>query len=73
MLTHIVHGIALLWWIRRVLLLVVGIVVLRVRSSSVAATRDKPAVVGERLQALAYSALCVEVGAKEQDGDADED
>jgi hypothetical protein len=49
MVTHILHGIALLRWIRRIVLLIVCIVVLRERSSSLATTGDEPAVVGEWL------------------------
>lgn len=61
---HVLHRVSLLWRVRRVLL-VIGVVVLRERRGSVAATRDEPAVVGERLQTLADSALGVEVGAEE--------
>jgi hypothetical protein len=49
MVTHILHGIALLRWIRRIVLLIVCIVVLREWSSSLATTGDEPAVVGEWL------------------------
>lgn len=61
---HVLHRVSLLWRVCRVLL-VIGVVVLRERRSSVPATRDEPAVVGERLQTLADSALGVEVGAEE--------
>jgi hypothetical protein len=49
MVTHILHGIALLRWIRGIMLLIVCIVVLREGSSSLATTGDEPAVVGEWL------------------------
>jgi hypothetical protein len=64
---------ALLRWIRRVVLLIVCVVVLREGSSSLATTRDEPAVVGEWLKSFAYAALSVEVGAEEEYGDGDED
>lgn len=69
---HVLHGMALLWWVGRVLL-VISVVVLWEWCSSVAATSDEPAVVGEGLQTFANSALGVEVGAEEQQGDGDED
>jgi hypothetical protein len=49
MCTHVLHGIALLRWIRRIVLLIVCVVVLRKGSSSLATTGDEPAVVGEWL------------------------
>jgi hypothetical protein len=49
MVAHILHGIALLRWIRRIVLLIVCIIVLRERGSSLTTTGDEPAVVGEWL------------------------
>jgi hypothetical protein len=73
MVTHILHRMALLRRIRRVVLLIVCVVVLREGSSSLATTRDEPAVVGEWLKSFAYAALSVEIGAEEEYGDGDED
>jgi hypothetical protein len=73
---HILHRNPLLRRIRRILLLIIRVVVLLgllEGGSSVAATRNEPAVVGEWGEALANAALSVEVGAEEDDGDGDED
>lgn len=71
-MAHVLHRVALLRWVCRVLL-VIGVVVLAEWCSSVVAAGDEPAVVGEGWQTFAYSALGVEVGAEEQQGDSDED
>lgn len=68
---HVLHRITLLRWVGRVLL-VIGVVVLAEWCSSVLATSNEPAVVGEGRQTFADSALGVEVGAKEDQGNADE-
>lgn len=60
----VLHRVTLLRWVGRVLL-VVGVIVLTEWCSSVAATGNEPAVVGEGLQTFADSALSVEVGAEE--------